>query len=57
MALSGKEGTVFRGTAICFDDEASFYPALAKGEVKEGSAVILRYQVSQSDPSHTASAC
>lgn len=43
--ITGKEGTSFRGTAICFDTEEDFYPALEAGKVKEGMAVIIRYQV------------
>ncbi|SGY65962.1 BQ5605_C004g02609 [Microbotryum silenes-dioicae] len=41
--VTGKEGLSFRGPAKCFDDEPSFYPALSKGEIKPGMAVVLRY--------------
>lgn len=41
--ITGKEGTYFKGTAIVFDNEADFYPALANGTIKKGHAIILRY--------------
>ncbi|KZV94995.1 dihydroxy-acid and 6-phosphogluconate dehydratase [Exidia glandulosa HHB12029] len=42
--LTGKEGLRFEGTAMCFDVEADFYPALAAGKITPGTAVIFRYQ-------------
>lgn len=42
--ITGKEGTAFHGRAICFDNEDDFYPALASGRIREGMAVIIRYQ-------------
>jgi len=42
--LTGKEGLHFEGIAKCFDVEADFYPALERGEIKPGMAVIFRYQ-------------
>lgn len=42
--ITGKEGVEFHGTAICFDNEDDFYPALASGRIREGMAVIIRYQ-------------
>lgn len=41
--ITGKEGTYFRGKAICFDKEADFYPALKDGTIQKGHAIILRY--------------
>ncbi|KAH8928590.1 dihydroxy-acid and 6-phosphogluconate dehydratase [Atractiella rhizophila] len=41
--ITGKEGLRFEGVAKVFDREEDFYPALEKGEVKEGHAVVLRY--------------
>lgn len=32
------------------DDEESFYPALARGDIKEGSAVVIRYQGPKGGP-------
>ena len=42
--ITGAEGVRFEGTARCFDDEKSFYPVLAAGEVKPGMVLIFRYQ-------------
>ena len=41
--LTGKEGDRFEGTAKVFDKLDDFYPALASGEIKEGTVVIFRY--------------
>jgi dihydroxy-acid dehydratase len=41
--LTGKEGSRFEGKAKVFDKLADFYPALEKGEITEGTVVILRY--------------
>lgn len=54
--ITGKEGLTFKGTAIVFDNEADFYPALADGRVKEGMAVILRYQGASATRSLSAGA-
>ncbi|ORY75929.1 dihydroxy-acid dehydratase [Leucosporidium creatinivorum] len=48
--ITGKEGTQFHGTAICFDKEDDFYPALASGRIREGMAVIIRYQGPRGGP-------
>ncbi|KAI0793190.1 dihydroxy-acid dehydratase [Abortiporus biennis] len=42
--LTGKEGSRFEGVAKVFDSIDPFYPALEKGEVKEGQVIIFRYQ-------------
>ncbi|KAF7793867.1 hypothetical protein EIP86_004989 [Pleurotus ostreatoroseus] len=42
--LTGKEGGKFDGRAKVFDNQADFYPALANGEITEGTVVIFRYQ-------------
>lgn len=42
--LTGKEGRRFEGTAKVFDRLDDFYPALAAGEITEGTVVIFRYQ-------------
>jgi len=42
--ITGAEGVRFDGTARCFDDENSVYPALAAGEIKPGMVLIFRYQ-------------
>jgi dihydroxy-acid dehydratase len=42
--ITGAEGVRFEGTARCFDDEDTFYPALAAGEIGPGMVLIFRYQ-------------
>ena len=42
--ITGAEGVRFDGTARCFDDLDSFYPALAAGEIKSGMVLVFRYQ-------------
>ncbi|KZT41449.1 dihydroxy-acid and 6-phosphogluconate dehydratase [Sistotremastrum suecicum HHB10207 ss-3] len=42
--ITGKEGTRFEGTALCFDNEDEITPALKAGKVKPGSVLIFRYQ-------------
>lgn len=41
--LTGKEGDRFEGIAKVFDKLDDFYPALASGEVGEGTVVVFRY--------------
>ena len=41
--LTGKEGLRFEGTAKVFDRLDDFYPALADGQITEGTVVIFRY--------------
>jgi dihydroxy-acid dehydratase len=42
--ITGAEGVRFDGTARCFDDEDSFFPVLAAGEIRPGTVLIFRYQ-------------
>ncbi|KAI0731414.1 dihydroxy-acid dehydratase [Earliella scabrosa] len=42
--ITGKEGLRFEGVAKCFDSIPPFFTALEKGEIKEGMALIFRYQ-------------
>ena len=42
--ITGKQGTYFRGKALCFDKEEDFNPALASGLVTPGTVIVLRYQ-------------
>lgn len=41
--ISGKEGELFEGPAIVFDDEYQFIEGLQKDEVQEGQVVVIRY--------------
>lgn len=42
--ISGKEGDLFEGTAIVFENEQSFQEGITSGMVKQGSVVVLRNQ-------------
>lgn len=58
--ITGKEGTIFKGPAICFDTEAEFYPALKTGTIKAGMAIILRYlgpKVRENFPGFSSALC
>lgn len=50
--ITGKEGTFFKGTARCFDEEDLFIEALEKGEIKKGekTCVIIRYEGPKGGP-------
>ncbi|KDQ17835.1 hypothetical protein BOTBODRAFT_29146 [Botryobasidium botryosum FD-172 SS1] len=48
--LTGKEGLRFEGIAKCFDEEADFYPALERGDIKPGHVVVFRYQGPKGGP-------
>ena len=41
--ITGKEGERFTGPARCYNGEAEVNSALAKGEVKPGNVVVIRY--------------
>lgn len=41
--ISGKEGEVFKGDAIVYDDEYQFIEGLQNDEVREGHVVVIRY--------------
>ncbi|KAK9457007.1 dihydroxy-acid/6-phosphogluconate dehydratase [Dipodascopsis uninucleata] len=50
--ITGKEGTVFFGTARVFDQEDLFIEALERGEIKKGekTVVIIRYEGPKGGP-------
>ena len=50
--ITGKEGTVFKGKARCFDAEDLFIEALERGEIKQGekTVVIIRYEGPKGGP-------
>ncbi len=48
--ITGAEDVRFDGTARCFDDKVSFYPALAAGKIKPGMVLIFRYQAPRVPP-------
>jgi len=41
--ITGKEGTYFKGAAICFDSEAAANTAIQNNKVKKGNVVVIRY--------------
>ncbi len=48
--ISGKEGLVFRGKAICFNSEEAALQAILKGTVKAGHVVVIRYEGPKGGP-------
>lgn len=50
--ITGKEGTVFKGTARCFDDEDDFIAALEAGTFRKGEkrVVVIRYEGPRGGP-------
>ena len=55
--ITGAEGVRFDGTARCFDDEDSFYPVLAAGEIRPGMVLIFRYQGPKGAPGMPEVSC
>ncbi len=41
--ISGNEGEFFEGTAVVFESEFEVIPGLAKGLIKPGNVVVIRY--------------
>ncbi len=48
--ISGKEGLVFKGTAICFDSEETALQAILNGTVHKGHVVVIRYEGPKGGP-------
>ncbi|SCU97418.1 LANO_0E15984g1_1 [Lachancea nothofagi CBS 11611] len=50
--ITGKEGTIFKGKARVFDEEAGFIRALENGEIKQGekTVVVIRYEGPKGGP-------
>jgi dihydroxy-acid dehydratase len=48
--ITGKEGLVFSGEAICFDGEEAMLRALEEGKIKKGHVVIIRYEGPKGGP-------
>ncbi len=42
--ITGKEGEVFEGEAIVFDDEFSAIEGISSGKVKKGHVIVIRYE-------------
>lgn len=48
--ISGKEGLIFRGQAICFDSEEEALKAILNGTVHAGHVVVIRYEGPKGGP-------
>ncbi|MDZ4849117.1 MAG: dihydroxy-acid dehydratase [Pirellulaceae bacterium] len=48
--ITGKEGLVFSGTALCFDGEEAMLKALEDGKIKKGAVIIIRYEGPKGGP-------
>ena len=44
IKLSGKDLKEFSGPARCFDDEREALKAIVEGRIREGDALVIRYQ-------------
>lgn len=50
IKLSGKALKTFEGPAQCYDGEQAAFEAIIRGEVKHGSALIIRYEGPRGSP-------
>ncbi len=48
--ITGKEGTRFTGTAICYDSEEECLKGIENGEVTHGNVVVIRYEGPKGGP-------
>jgi dihydroxy-acid dehydratase len=50
--ITGKEGTRFKGKALCYDSEEQMLAGLERGEIKKGekSVIIIRYEGPRGGP-------
>ncbi len=48
--ISGKEGLLFRGNAICFDSEEKALGAILDGRVKKGHVIVIRMEGPRGGP-------
>ncbi len=48
--ITGKEGERFTGTAIVYDSEEDMLRGLAKGEIRKGAVVVIRYEGPKGGP-------
>ena len=48
--ITGKEGLVFVGDAICFDSEVDMLHALEDGKIRKGHVIIIRYEGPKGGP-------
>lgn len=48
--ITGKEGLVFKGPALCFDSEEDMLAGLEQGRIKGGEVIVIRYEGPQGGP-------
>ncbi len=48
--ITGKQGTVFTGTARVFDREEAMLDGLERGEIRSGDVIIIRYEGPRGGP-------
>ena len=48
--ITGKEGLVFKGSAIVFDSEFAANKGIGEGKVKKGDVVVIRYEGPKGGP-------
>lgn len=48
--ITGKEGLVFQGPALCYDSEEDMLHGLEKKEIKGGEVIIIRYEGPKGGP-------
>ncbi len=48
--ITGKEGELFSGEAICFDSEEEMLKALEEGRLRAGHAIVIRYEGPKGGP-------
>jgi dihydroxy-acid dehydratase len=48
--ITGKEGLVFTGPALCFDSEEEMLTGFEAGKIKGGEVIIIRYEGPQGGP-------
>jgi dihydroxy-acid dehydratase len=48
--ITGKEGLVFRGTAVAFASEEDMLAALERGEIRKGHVIVIRYEGPRGGP-------
>ncbi len=48
--ITGKEGELFEGTAVVFDDEFAAIDGILGGKVKKGNVIVIRYEGPKGGP-------
>jgi dihydroxy-acid dehydratase len=48
--ITGKEGTSFKGPAICFDSEEEMVAAVEQNKIQKGMVIVIRYEGPKGGP-------